>query len=119
MVQLKKVHHTESYFWIVTLYHLIQVRPWPFMPVTETDQVNFMLKLKTREGFSIARASEIVTRSPLKCFEERCVIKYRIKHLKYVQMGAAADKAEVKQFKQVFDRFDDNNNGEAWVTDLN
>lgn len=41
--------------------------------------VNFMLKLKTREGFSIA---------------------------------------EVKQFKVVFDRFDDNNNGEVEVLEL-
>lgn len=41
--------------------------------------VNFMLKLKTREGFSIA---------------------------------------EVKQFKLVFDRFDDNNNGEVEVLEL-
>eukprot|EP00435_Cladocopium_sp_Y103_P018397 s1441_g4.t1 len=41
--------------------------------------VNFMLKLKTREGFSIA---------------------------------------EVKQFKHVFDRFDDNNNGEVEVLEL-
>lgn len=51
--------------------------------------VNFMLKLRTREGFSVAQG------------------------LRAKRLGVLDLEAEVKQFKEVFDRFDDNNNSEA------
>ena len=52
-----------------------------------------MVKLQSREGFSIAAASA-------------CLPATRNPHAAHCQ-------AEVKRFKEVFDRFDDNGNAEA------